>query len=312
MMRRPSLPMAPASFTAGLALALFLVPSFAAAGPSLSGFYRAEPYGKLEMKTEGAHVTGTLVSENPCNFPPPTQVLMGDFEGSVLVARLRVCQTGDMCPAEQFYTVLGFYNSDDNTVVAYVRLRDGCQSSALPKSGRFVLGMADKTVPEETPTSSATAAVLDANTRRAAMLATRRGEELYQLGQFAEAVKSFTQSIDLDGGTTSWSAYFGRGMSQLRQGKADLAIKDLEKARARTDEPRIFYGLACAYAAKRDKVKALDFLGRAVAGGYDLENALANKELVQALGNDPKFKEWVKISSEKKSRGTAAGGNTSP
>jgi hypothetical protein len=310
--------MAPAPIITGLALAFFLVPGIAAAGPSLSGTFRADPYGSLTLKTEGEHVVGTAVEGGPCKFGPQTKVLEGDFEGSVLVARLRLCQTGDMCPAEQSYTVLGFYNATDNSVVAYVKLRSGCQSPALPRSGRFTLVSVAKDIPEETPTSGTAAADLVANRNprmEAAKQANQRGDQLYKQNLFAEAVKQFKQSLEHDSGDTNWPAYMGRGSSLLKLGRVEQAIRDLERAHsARRGEPSLYYMLGCAYAQKRDKAKALDYLGRAVEAGYDLQSAVANdKDLEQALGSDPKFQDLVKTSAErKKSRGAATSGNSSP
>jgi tetratricopeptide (TPR) repeat protein len=311
--------MAPAPFITGLAVALFLAPGLAAAGPSLSGPFRAELYGPLELKTEGAHVVGTALPGNACRFDSQSKVLEGDFEGSVLVARLRVCQTGDLCPAEQTYTVLGFYNAAENSVVAYVKLSSGCQSAALPRSGRFMMVSTAQAVPAETPTSSTAGSATDLVTKRnprmeAAKQASQRGEQLYKQNLFAEAVKQFKQSLDIDSGDTNWPAYLGRGSSLLKLGKVDLAIRDLERANsARRGDPSIFYMLGCAYAQKRDKPKALEYLGRAVEAGYDLETAASNdKDLIQAMGNDPKFKELVRSSASKKPRGTATSGNLSP
>jgi len=311
--------MAPAPIITGLALAFFLVPGLAAAGPSLSGNFRADSYGSLELKTEGDHVVGTAVDGGACHFDSQTKVLEGDFEGSVLVARLRVCQTGDMCPAEQTYTVLGFYNAADSSVVAYVKLRNGCQSAALPRSGRFTMVAAAKVIPEETPTSGTAGSAADLVAKRsprmeAAKQASQRGEQLYKQNQFAEAVKQFKQSLDSDSGDTNWPAYMGRGSSLLKLGQVAAAIRDLERANsARRGEPSLYYMLGCAYAQKRDKAKALDYLGRAVEAGYDLESAASiDKDLVQALGSDPKFKDLVRGSAERKSRGTATSGNSSP
>ena len=311
--------MAPAPIITGLALAFFLVPGLAAAGPSLSGSFRADGYGLMELTTEGQHVVGTIQEGNGCGFDAQTKVLEGDFEGSVLVARLRVCQTGDMCPAEQTYNVLGFYNAAANSVMAYVKLRNGCQSAGLPRSGRFMLVANAQAIPEETPTSGTAGSAADLVAKRGSRMdlakqASRQGPELDEQKQYAEAVTQIKASLDIDSGDTNWPAYMGRGSSLLKLGQVAPAIRDLERANsARRGEPSLYYMLGCAYAAKRDKVKALDYLGRAVEAGYDLELAASNdKDLVQALGNDPKFKELVKSSADKKSRGTVTSGKTSP
>jgi tetratricopeptide (TPR) repeat protein len=318
--------MAPAPLTTGLALALFLVPGLAAAGPSLSGSFRADPYGTLELKTEGTHVTGTAVDGGACQFDAQRKVLEGDFEGSVLVARLTVCQTGDTCPAvEQTYTVLGFYNEANRSVVAYVRPRSGCQSPALPRSGRFFLSPVENRAPDETPTNSAEGAGGDPSGKRnprmdAARQANLRGEQLYKKNKFADAAKQFKQSLDNDSGDSNWPAYLGRGSSLLKMGQTDAAIKDLERSRTANanyapmaKDPNILYMLGCAYAQKGEKRKALDYLGRAVEAGHPLHvSAEGDPDLKRALGGDPQFQDLMKKSLARQPRGTAGTGNPSP
>ncbi|MFL5344639.1 MAG: tetratricopeptide repeat protein [Hyalangium sp.] len=301
-------------------LAFFLVPGLAAAGLPLSGSYRADSYGTLALKTEGEHVSGRVVEGGPCHFDAQREVLVGDFEGSVLVARLTVCQTGSMCPAEQTYPVLGFYNEEDSTLVAHVRLREGCQSLGLQKSGRFILVPLNAAgSPAETP-AGGSGAVQDPPGKRgarnveAAKQASQRGDQFYKAHKWDEAAAQFKQSLDYDSGDSNWPAYLGRGSSLLKMSQVNLAIKDLEKAHsANPQNGFILYMLGCAYAQKRDKPKALDYLKRAVSAGYEL-HAVAehDQDLTHALGNDPQFKDLVKSSREKNSRGTAGSGTSSP
>jgi hypothetical protein len=324
MMRRPYLPMAPAPFTTGLVLALFLVPGLAAAGPSLSGSFRAEPYGTLELKTEGNHVTGMAVG-GACRFDTPRKVLEGDFEGSVLVARLTVCLTGELCPPEQSYSVLGFYNEVDGTVVAHVRLREGCQSAALPRSGRFILTPVPKEIPEETPTSGTEGAAGDMSGKRtarteAARQANLRGDQLYKSKKFFEAARQFKQSLDYDSGDSNWPAYLGRGSSLLKMGQTDLAIKDLERSRTAnanyapaSKDLNILYMLGCAYGQKGERRKALEYLRSAVEAGYPLHKAAeADPDLKRVMGSDPQFQELVNKSLAQQTRGTAGSGSPGP
>jgi len=325
MMRRPSIPMAPAPSITGLLLALFLVPGLAAAGPSLSGSFRADPYGVIELETQGGHVTGTMVEGGACRFDAARKVLEGDFEGSVLVARLTVCLTGELCPAEQTYSVLGFYNEQDGSLVAHVRLREGCQSAGLPRSGRFVLTPVRKEIPDETPTSGTEGAAGDVSGKRstrteAARQANMRGDQLYKSKKFAEAAKQFEQSLKFDSGDSNWPAYLGRGSSLLKMGQTDLAIKDLERSRIANSnhapaakDPNILYMLGCAYAQKLDRRRALDYLSRAVEAGYPLHKAAeADPDLKRVLGGDSQFQDLVNKSLAQQARGTAASGSPSP
>ncbi len=317
--------MAPAPFITGLVLAVFLVPGLAMAGPSLSGSFRADPFGTLELRTEGTHVIGTAVEGGACRFDASRKVLEGDFEGSVLVARLTLCLTGELCPAEQSYSVLGFYNEVDGSVVAHVRLREGCLSAGLPRSGRFVMTPVREQLPEETPTSGVEGAAGDASGKRnarmeAARQASLRGEQLYRSKRFSEAAKQFKLSLDYDSGDSNWPAYLGRGSSLLKMGQVDLAIKDLERSRTGNansalgaKDLNILYMLGCAHGQRGDRRKALEYLRSAVEAGYPLhKSAEADPDLKRVLGSDPQFQDLVNKSLAQQNRGTAGSGSPGP
>ncbi len=315
MMRRLYPQMAPVYRTTGLALALFLVPGLAAAGPTLSGSFQADAYGTLELKTEGEHVSGRPLGDGVCRLNKQDPALEGDFEGSVLVARLTLCQTGELCPKQQTYTVLGFYNEEDQTLVAHVRLSKGCQAEAVQKSGRFVLMPVSRT---GSAGGSGDAAEPDSKrgsrSEEAAKQALQRGNALYQQGKISEAMAQFRQSLEYDSSDSNWPAYLGRGSCLLKLGYVSPAIKDLEKARAvQPQHGPLLYVLGCAYAQKRDKSKALDSLRSAVNVGYELHaSAESDPDLMRYLGSDQQFKELLKASREKSARGAAASGTPSP
>ena len=313
MIRRLYLLMAPVSSTTGLALAFLLIPGLAAAGATLSGSFRAEPYGTLELTTEGEHVIGRAGDGGPCHFDAQREILVGDFEGSVLVAQLTVCQTGDMCPQEQTYPVLGFYDEADSAFVAHVRLHEGCQSPALQK-GRFVMVASSKEASEQTDGGPRRGRDMDA-----AMQANKQGEQLYLEKNFTEAARQFEQSLGYDSEDTNWPAYLGRGSSLLKLGQVKAAIVDLERSKqgnataAASRDPSILYMLGCAYGQKGDKAKALEYLRQAVKAGYRLHEVIdSDPDLTKALGDEPQFKELVRKSREKKPRGPAGSGNSRP
>lgn len=325
MMRRPNLPMAPASFITVFAVAFMLTPLLADAGPVLSGNFRADAYGTLALSTEGERVTGTVVDGGACKFDAERQVLEGDFHGGVLVGKLWVCLTGNMCPQEQAYPILAFYNEEDRTLVAHVRLREGCQSAAL-KDGRFVLLAVKEpeVVPVPSPgTGSSASSVASKRTPRdaeSAKKANEDGKRQFVENRFVQAAKSFEISLSHDAGEKNWMAYMGRGSSRLKLGQVELAIEDLERARSFNNktapsgsrETRILYMLGCAYAQKGDKKKALEYLRQAVRSGYPLHEMVDNDpDLKRHLGSEPELLELVKKSKEKKqpaqSRGTPPG-----
>jgi tetratricopeptide (TPR) repeat protein len=328
MMRRPYLPMAPASFITGLALVFILAPGLAAGSPVLSGSFRADTYGTLELATEGERVTGTAVDGGPCKFDAQRQVLEGDFQDGVLVGKLTVCHTSNSsCPAEVAYPILAFYNEAEQSLVAHVRLPSGCESVAL-KGGRFVLVPVRKEPvepappPGSNPGTSSASQVANKRTPRdleSAKRANEQGRQLYLENNFVQAAKQFEISLSHDSGDRNWAAYMGRGSSRLKLGQVDGAIEDLERARSANarvspaaKDTRILYMLGCAYGQKGDKKKALEYLSLVVKVGYPLHEVVENDpDLKRHLGNEQEFNNLLKKSREKKqqaqSRGTPSG-----
>jgi hypothetical protein len=320
MMRRPDLPMAPASFITGLAVAFFLAPALAVAGPALSGTFQADSSVSLELTTEGERVTGTLAEGSACRLEAQRGVMLeGEFQGTVLVGTLTLCQTGDKCEAVQAYPFLGFYSEEDQALVAHVRLDEGCQSPAV-KGGRFVIVPARKEPADSlTPISSAAELIAKRNVPKSgdeAKKALDRGKQLYKEGRYSQAVQQFEISLYHDDGNGNWPAYMGRGSSKLKLGRVNEGLKDLEKAlKLKPRDPNIFYMLACAWGQKGDKKKALDYLDRAVKEGYALfEFIEGDPELTKFLAQEAKFQELVERSKKQQTqpRGTAGTGTLSP
>ncbi len=316
--------MAPASFITGLVVASLLFSGLAAASPTLAGSFRADPYGALEFSTEGELVSGVTVEAGPCHFDAQRRILEGYFQGSVLVGRLTVCQTGPVaCQMEQEYPFLGFYNEEDNTLVAHVRLREGCQSPAL-RAGRLVLVPERREPPAETPASSAPGAssasvVASKRNQRnidAARQANELGKRLYLRKDYVGAAQQFEISLSHDPGDKNWPAHLGLGSSRLKLGQVKAAIEALEKSRSyNRKDSSILYMLGCAYGQKGDKSKALSYLERAVRAGYPLHEVVeGDPDLTRHLGSEAQFQDLLKKSREKAapSRGTAGPGTLSP
>lgn len=318
MMRRPFPLMAPASLITGLAVALFLVPGLAVAGPVLRGPFRADPYGQFEVQTEGERLSAMLVDGGACRLQDKGPTLEGEFQGSVLVGRLRVCQTGNGCEAEQAYPILAFYNEADNTLVAHVRLRSGCQSPAL-KQGRFVLHPVRKESPAEAGAVPSNFAADLASKRGSrefeqAREALEQADRLYRDGDYKGAAKHFRLSLGYEAGPLNWPSHFGLGSSLLKLRQVNPAIASLEKALTfNPNNPKILYVLGCAYGQKRNKKKSLVYLKQAVESGYALHEAVkGDPELLNDLGNESEFQALLKLSQDKHpppSRGTPAPGN---
>ena len=60
-----------------------------------------------------------------------------------------------------------------------------------------------------------------------------------------------------------------------------------------SDDPRVRYELACAYALKRDKRKALDALHKAIELGFKDRADLANNKAIDFLREEAEFRQLV-------------------
>ena len=275
--------MASASLTKHFAVALALLPALVLAQPALSGPYRVEPFGPLELSTHGDRLLGLTAPGNACNFEGKKAVLEGGFEGSVLVGTLTLCQTGPGCAQEAEYPVLGLYNAADGSVSTFVRLKAGCQSPAVPKSGRLVL-VRDSA--QEAPAAGASAVGSASSVARkrarasdseAVTNALKEGDAFLRAGNYPLAVRRFEAVLSLD--ENNPVAYHGLGAAQLLRGQPQSAVGSLEKARhygLRHQETE--YLLACAYGRVGKKPKGKEALRRAVWLGYRVDAALWEKD----------------------------------
>lgn len=318
MMPPSALSMAPVSSITGLAVAfLLLVPGLAAAAPLASGLFRADPYGQFELVAEGERVTGVQTqSGGTCSQVGKGPVLEGTFQDRVLVGWLKVCQTGNGCAPEQAYPILAFYNEQDQTLVAHVRLRSGCESPVL-KDKRFIL----QAIPPERgalggagPTLAAELAGKRGSPKFEQARAEReKGERLYLNKQYKEAAEAFRRSVESE---PSWPAYLGLGSSQFKQGQMPAALKSLERAlQLQPKNPDVLYMLGCVHAQMGNKKRALGLLRQTVDLGYALHTVIeGDPDLLSQLGGDREFQELVKRSSEKaaSTRTTTGPGTPNP
>lgn len=279
--------MASASSTLLLAVALALTPCLASAAPPLSGSYRTESLGRVELATQGDRLTGVTAGENACKFEGRKPVLEGTFEGNVLVGSLTLCQTGAGCTAQQSYSIFAIYNPASGALTAHVPLAPGCQSPAL-KGNRLVL-MPASAPSEKAQASGEAAAASDPVTR---ML--MEGEAAYRQGDYDSALKSFEAVLSLKEGDPIATHF--KGAMLLLKNEPREAIKWLEKARNLNGNHRdTVYLLACAYGRVGKKKVAMDYLRMAVRLGYPLTPALYDNEadLRNLLGSKDALQELV-------------------
>jgi tetratricopeptide (TPR) repeat protein len=295
--------MASASLTNSVAVALCLLPALVLAQPALSGPYRMEPLGRLELRSDGDRLLGITTSENACNFEGRKRVLEGAFEGSVLVGTLTLCQTGPSCAPEQAYPVLAIHHAADGSLSAYVRLKPGCQSPMLLKGGRLVLtpGAAEEVRGEGEAGGSSASSVARKRDKRqsseavASML--KEGEAFYLKGEYVLATRRFEAVLSLD--ENNPMAYHSLGAAQLLRKNAPEAIKALEKARSLGHAhkyPEMEYLLACAYGQAGQKEKGREALRRAVRRGYRVDAGAWEKDadLRNLMGSEAEFHAFLK------------------
>jgi tetratricopeptide (TPR) repeat protein len=311
--------MAPVSSITGLAVAfLWLLPGLAAAAPLASGPFRADPYGQFDLVVEGDSLSLVQTqSGGTCSQVGKGSVLGGTFQDGVLVGWLKVCQTGNGCAPEQAYPILGFYNEQDQTLVAHVRLRGDCKSPVL-KDRRFILqavAPGKAVTGGDSPTLAAELAGKRGLPRFEQARGEReKGERLYLNKQYKEAAEAFRRSVESE---PSWQAYLGLGSSQLKLGQAPAALTSLNRAlQLQPKSPGVLFMIGCVHAQMGKKKPALDFLRQAVGQGYELQTALqGDPSLLARLEGDREFQELVKRSGEKNAaspRATSDPGIPSP
>lgn len=86
-------------------------------------------------------------------------------------------------------------------------------------------------------------------------------------------------------------AQFNAGMTWVRVQKPEQALPLLQRAwELQERPPRTAYGLGAAYALKGDQERALEWLQRAVAAGFNDQNRLNTDPNLESLRADPRFK----------------------
>ncbi|XXF75575.1 tetratricopeptide repeat protein [Myxococcaceae bacterium GXIMD 01537] len=283
------------------------MPAFTWAQPALSGSFRAEPLGQLELGTTGERLSGTVAAGNVCRFQGKRVVLEGAFEGSVLVGSLTLCQTGPSCEPERTYPVLAIYNPTSGNLTAHVRLQPGCQSPALLGS-RLVLQPA--VTPQAPAEDTEGAAALVARKRTVSTQETidrylKDGDAAFKAGDYDRAARIFetVRSLEPD----NKFAHHGLGGSLLFLGKPVEAIKLLERARnlGLDRNWEVPYLLACAHGRLGKKKQGLDYLRLSLRLGYpvdlkplsqetDLQTLVGSEAELQALAQQVRRKQGAR------------------
>ncbi len=274
-----------------LAGLIVLLGSTAWAAPNhWTGSYRGAELGAIELRTEGARVSGKYKGGGACPFEVDQQVLSGQLEGNVLVGSLLVCQQGAAC-GQKVYPVLAFYS--DGKLWADVKLDAGCSSPAL-RDGRLQLTASpdDRTARKKPNTKR----VMDLHKR-----ALLEGKRLFEAGDYAGAAQQFEIGITFN--EENWAAYLVLGIAEFKRGNVIKAIGAYERARelardAGLNEPDIYYNLACAYSRLGDRQAAINNLKQAIKNGFGSAELMNSDEDLNALfKDDPEFRRLVQQAS---------------
>ncbi len=90
-------------------------------------------------------------------------------------------------------------------------------------------------------------------------------------------------------------------MGLLQTKKYDLAAANLEvDSEVMPENWWVWYNLACAYALKGDKKRAIDALGKAVQKGFANAPELERNNQLDAIRDEPGFKKIVEDLKQKR------------
>ncbi|MCP3101312.1 tetratricopeptide repeat protein [Myxococcus sp. K15C18031901] len=281
--------------------ALSVISGLAWAGPKLSGSYAMDAYGQVEFRMDGERLVGTSSgSGGECKFAPGTEVITGEFQGNVLVGKVRLClEGGAECAGTQDVPVMAFYNPQSTTLSALFRLGAGCRSKALirpeqgntqqngtqlvlrrtggpveseeePPSPKGGSGSGGQSASEAAAVPSATGALQVAAARPRAQdgrSPVDEGQHLlannkHQLAktQFEAALRQDPRNVD---------ALLGLVACELNQGNASKAEEHLERLKGVTARPDVFLWQARTQAQLGNSQRSVELVRKALALGWN-------------------------------------------
>lgn len=290
--------------------ALFLatvLANVAGAAPSITGLYRAGELGIVDMQTSEGRIVGRYRGGGSCNFKPDIQVLSGNFEGSVFLGTVFVCQEGPSCDKEKTFPFFGVYH--DGAIAGDVKLDVGCSSPGL-EGKRLNVAIAsseDRLLIARDGESSASAiAVKNSNKKeneKRAFEAYQESQIRLQESNFVAARSALERSITYD--DSEWKPWMYLGVVELHLNNAAKGLDSLQKAvklapSAKTrisdeDTAELFYNLACAYTRNGKKRDAMNSLRQAFKVGdpSKLLADLQDERDFDALRDEPDFRRVV-------------------
>ncbi len=253
---------------------MMLLPLSAAwAAPAITGLYRAGELGIVDVQTIEGRIVARYRGGGSCNFKPEIQVLSGNFEDSVFLGTVFVCQEGPSCDREKTFPFFAVYH--DGSLAGDVKLDAGCTSPGLEgkRLNVSVASSEDRLLISREGGDSSASAIAGKNANKKELEKMARDAYLeaqikMKENNFAQARTALERSITYD--DSEWKAYLYLGQVELRLNNVAKGLESLQKAvklapnaRSRlTDDDTgdLFYNLACAYSRngkKREGVNAL-------------------------------------------------------
>jgi hypothetical protein len=280
----------------------------AAAAPAITGLYRAGELGIVDMQTIEGRIVARYRGGGTCNFKPEIQVLSGNFEGSVFLGTVFVCQEGPSCEKEKTFPFLAVYH--DGALAGDVKLDVGCNSPGL-EGKRLNVSVATAedrfVIQREAGGESSASAIAAKNQNKKDN--EKRGFEAYQEAQiklsennFVAARSALERSITYD--DTEWKPWMYLGVVEMQLNNVAKGLDSLQKAvklasgaKHVTDEEagELFYYVACANTRSGKKREAISSLRQAFKVG-DVGKLLKNVEVEHDLDpvrDEPDFRRVI-------------------
>lgn len=218
-------------------------------------------WGTTEVRWEhqGQRLLGRAKG-GECAFPGDLPIIQASWEGDVLVGTVRVCQQGSGC-AERALPLFAFFNPDDGTLTAHVRLDPGCQSPLVSEEGRLSL------VPHaDAPKKGEISTVSHRELKKKLPTHLEKAQDNLDRMKGREAFLEFSRA--LDGGEDRFKGYLGRGEAEMMLGRTRAAVRDYNKALALKPDAVAYYNLACAQSRLGMLSEGLESLRHAVRYGF--------------------------------------------
>lgn len=115
--------------------------------------------------------------------------------------------------------------------------------------------------------------------------------QFFQRQDWPNSVKAYEVISSLE--PKNGGASFRLGASLHALGEYQRAVLAFQRAAEITGNPLPMYNLACSYSRLKENAKAIEWLKKAVAGGFEELDLLRTDPDLESLQGDPQFKEFL-------------------